>query len=140
MGRPAKSLKQHKQDGTFRADRHSERAEAEFGKGVPVMPKDCPRPDIWKLVIDNVPSECWSPADGVALLNLCRIEFAIEKCFAEESFDTMVSLTAKSLALYARFGIDPRSRSGIKLPAQKSTPKTSGLAQLLALREARKSG
>lgn len=140
MGRPAKSLKEHKESGTFRADRHSGRAETEFGKGVPVMPKDCPRPDVWKSVVDNVPAECWSPPDGIALMNLCRMEYAIEKCFEKEEFATMVALTAKAIALYSRFGIDPRSRSGIKMPTQKTTPKTSGLAQLLAMREARKSG
>ncbi len=133
-GRPGKSIAQHKKDGTYRKDRHGSRAEGHFAHGKPEMPKGCPRPDIWKKVLDTIPDAVASPADEIALLNLCRTEAAMEQAYESADFDTYLKLLAKSLALYTRFGMDPRSRSNIKI-AEAPPAEDDPLNALLKLRK-----
>ena len=58
----------------------------------------------------------------------------MEQAYDSADFDTYLKLLAKSLALYTRFGMDPRSRSNIKI-AEAPPAEDDPLNALLKLRK-----
>lgn len=69
----AKPTGDHERDGTFRKDRHEDRADSLYPKGPPSQPEglDGHARWLWSLVVENVPGRVISPADAAELLMLC---------------------------------------------------------------------
>lgn len=113
-GRPSKSVAEHKAAGTYRPNRHKDRAESRYTNAAPIKPRGCPRPDVWDLVVSVVPGDVISPIDGLELLELCRCHAMMDAAFENGDAKEYGQLVGRALAMWARFGCDPRSRPGIK--------------------------
>lgn len=133
-GRPGKSVAQHKAAGTFRKDRHGSRAESGYKTAAPAKPEKCPRPDVWDLVVSIVPADVISPIDALELLELCRCHALMDAAFDNGDAKEYGQLVGRALAMWARFGCDPRSRPGIK-SSGKPDAEDDPLNALLKLRK-----
>lgn len=135
MAPRSKSIAEHKAAGTYRKDRHGNRAEAAFKQGRPEMPPNCPRPDVWEAILDSVPEHAQSPVDALPLMQLCRVQEMLDRAFSEDDTKAFCQLVSRFISLLERFGCTPKSRPTIKAPP-KDEP-GDGLALLLSMREER---
>ena len=133
-GRPSKSVAEHKAAGTYRPHRHKDRAETSYQTAEPTKPKKCPRPDVWDLVVSIVPADVISPIDALELLELCRCHALMDAAFENGDAKEYGQLVGRALAMWARFGCDPRSRPGIK-SSGKPVVEDDPLNALLKLRK-----
>lgn len=147
MGRPPKPTSDHERDGTFRPHRHADRADTAFEQGPPSMPEglDGHGRWLWRLVEENVPHQILSPADAASLIVVCKLwsvwrrlddEMDTAEGDAAYKVATMLSAMTKQLtAGLARFGLSPRDRASLKLPAS-DAPQEDALTKLMRARSA----
>lgn len=135
-GRPRKPTGMHKVDGTFRADRHGERADAghDFFQ-VPTKPKDLKGEGakLWKLVVDNLAaSRSTSKLDTASLHAMCKFwnryleldQRATENAFDDEFAEVLEERALKAWRAFdriaSRFGMTPADRAKLKVsPSEK---------------------
>jgi phage terminase small subunit len=125
-GRPPKTSAQHKADGTYRKDRQGRRAEAMFRPGAPQQPPgfDDDAKRIWKMIVDQVPSEVLSTLDAFALEDCCRwysLLCKYHQLLADDPLEEQLLKSAneasKNFKQYcAKFGLSPVDRARIKAP------------------------
>lgn len=129
MARPPKSLRQHKRDRTYRADRHGDRVPDEAFDG------DLERPDdlsvdelaVWQLVVDTSPEGVLRAIDASELTGCCW--WYGEYCKAMRAMRPM-RVTVKAYyrlanlaaiawkhfaAAASRFGMTPADRARLKM-------------------------
>lgn len=146
MGRPPKPTTEHDRDGTYRPHRHADRADAAFAQGPPDMPNglDGHARWLWKMVEENVPHQLLSPADAASLLIVCRLwsvwrrldsdlENEVEADKAYKVATMLSAMTKQLTAGLAKFGLSPRDRASLKMPAS-DAPQEDALTKLLRAR------
>jgi phage terminase small subunit len=120
MPRIAKSVEQHKIDGTYRPDRHSERL---------VLPNESPQPpsdldaserELWLHITDSIPV---AKVDALALRCLVESWRLYRRAYgdfvADPNKETRITWKACQdafLAVARQFGCTPVSRSQVKAP------------------------
>jgi len=130
MGRPPKSVAQHKAEGTYRTTRHSVRAEMAIRSGVPEKPANLDEEGqrVWDKITSELPAEVLSTLDTFALADLARTWSLLckyQQLVAQDPLDDKLSRLLNAtqsiwLKYAARFGLSPTDRSRIKTPPQQS--------------------
>jgi phage terminase small subunit len=155
MARPPKTTAQHKRDGTFRADRHGDRLDAdEFGGS---LPHECPAHltnsyarEIWELVIQSSPPDVLQAIDETHLAGCCwwggefhRIADELDNTEpTEPAYYRLQCSAAMAWKHYAaassRFGMTPIDRARLKVSpkAEESADPLSTLSMIGAKRGA----
>ena len=131
MGRNRKTTAEHEIDGTFRADRHFETAEADFAGGSPQKPNwlDQNQESLWDQIVKRIPSEYLGEIDTMALEMLMRafgswskLEIQLANLQDEGGnvkqeylLSNMISARWKQVSQMAgKFGMTPRDRVNIE--------------------------
>lgn len=129
-GRPAKSIAQHRADGTYREDRHGERAAIEDAlDGKLERPKhlDGEAKKHWDLVVAQLKDASIAKAiDQVSLLAMCEAWALYRKCYPllmDNPFDKDLRITTYTALdrwnyFAQRFGLTPADRSKLKVESE----------------------
>lgn len=125
-GRPPKPTAQHELDGTFRSDRHGDRADLSWLPGKPVKPKGLDEDSnwLWDLVVGQLPEGARAAVDAVQLIALCnwwRRYTKYARMMDEEIGNPMHVSCMECMAwknftkLAAEFGLSPAARTRLKV-------------------------
>ena len=130
MGRPPKSLKQHKQDRTYRADRHGSRvSDAAFEGDLPTRPDDLSVDElaVWELVVNTSPEGLLRSIDESELRGCCEWYGEYRKVMGAmrpmrataKAYYRLANLAAIAWKHFAaaasRFGMTPADRARLKM-------------------------
>ena len=137
MGRPRKPTAQHELEGTYRKDRHGDRALEPAAAGVPAKPKGLSKEAaaLWDHVVTElVTNGTAKRMDTAALQALCEVWGLYRKAVAaankypidKEVRCAVTAYLAQFERLASRFGLTPESRARIRVnPPDNTTPKVA---------------
>ena len=124
MGRPPKTTSELKLTGTWRADRHGDRADV-TPQGRPVKPDDldADAADLWDAIIDGCLARGADSADAPALSSMCRWWSVYIRCDRKMAGDdpnykagVLASMAYKQFSqMAAKFGLTPVDRAKLKM-------------------------
>lgn len=128
MGRPFKSIAEHQLHGTYRRDRHGDRADGASAPGSPIKPADLPADaaELWESILGSLPTAAVASVDYAALTGCCRwysVMLANLRQLDAGTGDaykltTLASIASKQFATFAqRFGLTPADRAKLRLLA-----------------------
>lgn len=131
MARPPKSTAALKLHGTYRKDRHGNRADVAFQPGEPEKPADLDADALWlwETVVGNLPPSGRSRIDAPLLWGMARWwsqwrQFDAElKAGEGDPYKVMVMAAAawkQFEGCASRFGMSPAARAALKLPADET--------------------
>ena len=145
-GRPRKPTGLHKIDGTFRADRHGDRADAAHDFfAVPEKPADlvCEAEDLWDQVVGRLASsQSTSDLDTASLHAMClwwqrfldlnakATEFAWDDERAEMYENRAIKAWRAFDRIASRFGMTPADRAKLKSNPKDEQKKANPLESL----------
>lgn len=131
-GRPRKPVAVLKMSGTYRADRHEERAEAPPADGWPVKPDylNGAAGDYWDSVVPElVRLGVTGAVDSMVLVAACEAWAAYRvaadamlKLPTRENRQQFTALLDSYVRVAARVGLNPMDRSKIQVPAKPTGP------------------
>lgn len=138
-GRPPKPTAMHKRDGTFRVDRHAERA-ANSGvyEGFPDMPDDLELAEqvVWVRIVGAMPRKILKSADTFALATACKWwvkhEVLLKQSWEYQHDPDLSEQFEKRAAkawsicdrIFCRFGMTPADREKVKTSSEGETRET----------------
>ena len=127
--------------GTYRKDRHGNKADVLFQQGLPQKPPglDAEATRLWDFVVANVPAEILSFADQISLEAMCRFWSDYQLGMASTDYkDRCVAMSSwkHCRELMAKYGLTPYDRAKLTVPANTSQRGADVIADLLEKRGA----
>lgn len=122
MGRPRKSEGLHRQDGTYRPDRHEGRLVVNDGR--PSKPRGMNKNEswMWDTITKGLPKECFAKMDVAALRIACKCwDVWLRYCDEDnpQRFYKGLAAAKQMQSILSHFGWTPSDREKLKAPASK---------------------
>jgi len=121
MGRPAKTICQHRLEGTYRPDRHGERLDGLAPVGKPKKPPGLSESErkMWNFVVRSLPSGVLSAADTFVLIGAVRWFCRWSRLMGVGDYKATCQAAAAwkgFMSAAGQLGLSPQSRAKIKAP------------------------